>query len=200
MVLLSKIKNRTPKESRNKAISLRLKTEIRELFTIVKNHRKSRATDVDTLAYKTLEDDLYIAYKTIDTYQSTMFCAARGATQLRQCSYNPSDFSDTPTAGSNVNTPMRMMTRCLPIDTSVDDDDEYEARPEPAFRRQNAMPLRVATNGGFSAFETDGRPVSYADADADDALFKDYVMLDSTQQTQTQTQTMSDIVRQISRK
>jgi len=196
--LLSVIKNRPYHECDDIDKCNALKKQLTQLFRVIASHRELVIHDeIAFKQLKTLEDDIYIAHKTMDTAQSMMYCVSRNTTQLRQCSYNPTN-----------------------IDTNIDvDNTNIRGLPTPilrsnAFRtnafRTNAFPTRHNafnvpdahdsknmwdTAPGTSYEEEDDVHTVRDDADAD--LFKGYITMASTD-TANRTPTLSAVIRQVS--
>lgn len=193
MKLLSVIKNRPYYECDDIDKCNALKKQLTQMFRVIGSHRELVIHDeIAFKQLKTLEDDIYIAHKTMDTAQSMMYCVSRNTTQLRQCSYNPTN-----------------------IDTNIDvDNTNIHGLPTPILRvnalRNNAFPMRhnafnvpdahdsknmMHTAPGTSYEEEDDIHLLSEDTDAD--LFKGYTTMASTD-TANRTPTLSAVIRQVS--
>jgi len=179
MRVLAKIKNRTLAEYKSPQSKKQLTDEVAALFTIIKGIREGlEANAVVEPDYKRLEDDIYIAHKTVNMSKNraTMFCASRELTQTRQHSYNPTVVDDD----------------------CVDEDDEDD-RPAPCMRRSNAMPVRHMNNTSFRGYEDEDDIQSQDDGlSGTNDLFKGHKLEDNAN-TPIRSATLSGVVRQLTR-
>ena len=182
--VLTKIKNRTRAEYRSPQCKKHLADEIDALFTIIKGIREgleaNTVAEPDVVAaYKRLEDDTYIAHKTVNMSKNraTMFCASRELTQTRQYSYNPTAVND---------------------DCDGDEDDDCD-RPAPCMRRSNAMPVRHMNNASFRGYEDEDDIQQLDDGmSGTNDLFKGHKLEDNAN-TPIRSATLSGVVRQLTR-
>lgn len=165
-----------------------IKRKIRQLFSIVQSVRKQTVGDDDKARiiakqYKTLEDDLFIAYKTLDSRLSTMFCAARVTSQIRQCSYNPTDFDRVddipivPCIRRNQGAGLRQPRFVFPKTSNSDDDTEPVIRFNTPF---------------IGSYEQEPD----IDLKEESELFKDYETLKSTD-TVNRTPTLNGVIKHL---
>lgn len=195
MDILSMIKNRTDEQQNDSEFSLTIKTLIHELFPVVKSYRKSLTDNNQILSIRTLEDDLYIAYKTIDLPIATMFCAARNTTQVRQCSYNPSDFSNQDDTTTTPCGPTRMTSSylpALPVNRTKPLDNLRHLRP-------NRAVAFATTNDELDDDDTTNEFTLNIQTHDDMSWVNDHQMLDSTNGV-VRTPTLDRVFRNISGK